>query len=81
MADDTPPPMPLAAMLHEHDEREGERHPGKCVSTEAAEEEAVESDHPGNGKQIEDVSVRKAAAMLEGWGLPTESLSARRPPA
>jgi hypothetical protein len=30
-------------VLHEHDEREGEQHAGKCVLAEAVEEGSVET--------------------------------------
>src|SRR5215813_9615424 len=46
-------------VLHEHDEWEGERHPGKCVRAKAAEKEPVERNHSSNGKQIEDVRCGK----------------------
>lgn len=44
-----------SGVLDVHDEEEGERYPRKRIRAELAHEDAVESDHAGDGEEIEHI--------------------------
>jgi hypothetical protein len=47
-------------MLNEHHPGERQRYASKRIGAEAAEEQRVERDHPGDGEKIEHVRRRQA---------------------